>query len=119
MDQDWTLRDDGKQWFDIGECDPEKAKTCPKTECHINGGPCTKTSVISWRKSKTNQDKIAENVRTMDPEALADWLSKDDTFVCEINCPVYEQYGYSKCPEGKMCVDSIAEWLKEECKDGN
>lgn len=99
-------------------CDPEKNVNCKKDACFINNGPCNLTSYKEFAKLKTNQDEIAENVRTMDPEALADWLSKDDTFACEINCPVYKQYGYSKCPEGKMCRDSIVEWLKEKCKDG-
>ena len=99
-------------------CDSEKNIGCKKDACYINGGPCKLTSRKEFAKPKTNQDQIAENVRTMDPEALADWLSCD-IFVCEDRCPVYDKYGYSKCPKGKMCRDSILEWLKEECKDGN
>lgn len=101
-------------------CDPEKNVNCKKDACYINNGPCNLTSYKEFAKPKTNQDKIAEMVKEMDTEKLALVLAgieECDLFVCEHGCPIYEQYGYSRCPEGKLCVQSILEWLKEECKE--
>ena len=60
-----------------------------------------------------NQNKVAEIVRTMNPERLAKYLS-NDIFVCERNCPIYDKYGYDRCPEGVTCEEAILKWLKEE-----
>lgn len=34
------------------KCDPSKNKQCKKTNCYLNGGPCTKTTDINYAKSK-------------------------------------------------------------------
>lgn len=39
---------------DTFECDPEKAVGCKKTFCHINGGPCKRTTNIEYRKENEN-----------------------------------------------------------------
>ena len=31
-------------------CDPEKNTACKKTNCHINGGPCTRTTHLEFAK---------------------------------------------------------------------
>lgn len=31
-------------------CDPEKNTACRKTNCHINGGPCTHTKHLEFAK---------------------------------------------------------------------
>lgn len=34
------------------KCDPSKNKQCKKTNCYLNGGPCTNTTDINYAKSK-------------------------------------------------------------------
>lgn len=31
-------------------CDPEKNTVCKKTNCHLNGGPCTHTKFLEYAK---------------------------------------------------------------------
>jgi len=116
-------------------CDPKKNVNCPKDICQALGrGECIYTShpefavnpdnpevVIKvsnekiYKKKQTNQDKLAEMVRTMDPEHLAEYLSCD-IFVCEQNCPICDVYGYDRCPEGISCEEAIVNWLKEDAE---
>ena len=100
-------------------CDPEKNEWCPKDGCYILGGPCRHTTDKAYEKKQTNQDKIAEIVRTMSPEKLAGILSGDnwetDIFNCD-DCPVRASYEDNSCPEG-TCRDIISKWLKEDAKD--
>ena len=35
-----------------GLCDPKKATTCKKENCHINGGTCRSTTNIKWISDK-------------------------------------------------------------------
>lgn len=35
-----------------GLCDPDKAKTCKKEHCFINGGDCRSTTNIEWIRDK-------------------------------------------------------------------
>ena len=108
--------------FNIGDtssnlyiCDPNKNTECKKTDClYLGKGYCYRTTNKKFSKSNdTNQDKVAEFVRTMKPENLAEYLS-DDIFVCEQNCPIHDKYGYDRCPEGVTCKEAILKWLKEE-----
>ena len=116
-------------------CDPEKNVNCPKSICQALGrGECIyttdpefavnpdqpefviKESLEKYKdhnsvERRTNQDKLAEMVRTMDPERLAEYLS-NDIFVCEQNCPI----GYDRCPEGVTCEEAIIKWLKEDAE---
>lgn len=100
---------------DLYICDPNKNTECKKTECsYLGKGCCYQTTNKDFSKlNATNQDKLAEIVRTMKPEYLAEYLS-NDIFVCEQNCPIYDKYGYDGCPEGVTCEEAIIKWLKEE-----
>lgn len=31
-------------------CDPNKAKSCPKANCYLNGGPCRRTTIKEYSK---------------------------------------------------------------------
>ena len=100
-------------------CDPEKNESCPKDGCYILGGPCRHTTDKAYEKKQTNQDRIAEMVRTMDPIKLAKILSgeyKMDIIECYRRCPVEKDRGYI-CPEGKTCFEGVLEWLKEDVKN--
>lgn len=100
-------------------CDPEKNKLCDKEGCYISGGPCSHTFNKAYEKKQTNQDKLAEMVRTEDPMTLADRIY-DHTI-----CSVCYTPGLHYCPlastctkqgsQSKMeCIYDICDWLKED-----
>lgn len=120
-------------------CDPEKNVNCPKDICQALGrGECMYTSnpefalnpnqpeyVIneSFKKKQTNQDKLAEMVRTEDPMILADRIY-DHTVCSTVTTPSIHY-----CPlagtctkqgsQSKMeCIYDICDWLKEGVEDG-
>ncbi len=90
-------------------CDPEKNTECTKEVCYINGGQCKLTSKEACKKTATNQDELAEIVRTMDPEKLANIL--EPRFSCSINCPCEE---YCRKDLDASCHDILVKWLKED-----
>lgn len=90
-------------------CNPEKNTECSKESCFINGGPCKLTSKEECKKPMTNQDRIAEIVRTMDTERLADILAEE--FVCDAGCPCEEDC--KKDPDA-FCPVIIWKWLQKE-----
>lgn len=109
-------------------CDPDKNSECRKTSCITNGGPCYQTTNPAFEKKiLTNQDRIAETVRTMRPDILAKYMS----FViemgsCTSTCPVPESYcdryfvtdeNDERIPDedGNMltCEQVLTKWLKE------
>lgn len=90
-------------------CDPNKHTECPKTNCKHNGtGDCFQTIHEEYQKRPTNQDKLAEMVRTMDPEILAKYIR--ESVVCGEDCPVMD---ICKPKKGETCYDLIEKWLKE------
>ena len=120
-------------------CDPKKNVNCPKDICQALGrGECIYTSdprfavnpdmridnTGSIEKKQTNQDKLAEMVRTMDAHKLA--LLITDGIECP-NCPA-EKYcdqhicttedGWERVPDknGELldCNQIFERWLKEE-----
>ena len=115
MHNDFCLANNGGQHMRVFECDPLKANTCPKTECYLNGGPCHETTMYPWRKTETNQDKVAEIFRRMDPDALAEILDTN-VFVCDKEkCPICKERGF--CDKDTLCREVICEWLKEDVKE--
>jgi len=106
-------------------CDPNKHTECPKTNCKHNGtGDCFQTIHEEYQKRPTNQDKLAEMVRTMDIHKLALFIT--DSIECP-NCPA-EKYcdqhmftnedGWARVPDenGELldCNQIFERWLKEE-----
>lgn len=90
-------------------CNPEKNTDCTKESCYINGGPCKLTSKEECKKPTTNQDRIAEMVRTMDAERLAEILEPE--FACDVDCPCAED---CKKHPGEICSVIIWKWLQKE-----
>ena len=115
-------------------CDPKKNVNCPKDICQALGrGECIYTSDPkfalnpdmrienneSFKKKQTNQDKLAEMVRTEDPEILADMIY--DHTVCSTEttpglhyCPLSGICTKQGSQSKKECIYDICNWLKEE-----
>ena len=126
-------------------CDPKKNVNCPKDICQALGrGECKYTSnpefavnpdqpevVInafneSFEKKQTNQDKLAETIRTMDAHKLGIFITNG--IECP-NCPA-EKYcdqhtcttedGWSRVPDanGEIldCNQIFERWLKEDAE---
>ena len=100
-------------------CDPNKNVSCSKEDCHINGGPCWHTTNKEFEKKQTNQDRLAEIIRKMDPKAVAKiWTNHTYVEDCS-KCPANE---YCNFPDelliidGKLlkCQDIFERWLQEE-----
>ena len=93
-------------------CDPEKNELCSKEGCYILGGPCKHTTDKAYEKKQTNQDKIAEIVRTMDSERLAEIIS-EEVICLPDSCPAWDF-----CTEHEhsdiTCRTVFEKWLKEE-----
>lgn len=87
-------------------CDPEKNKSCSKEECYISGGTCSHTFNKAYEKKQTNQDKLAEMVRTMDPEIIAKAVMADRFAI--FNC--------FNCPAMKYC-DSTMKSTEDESEN--
>lgn len=73
--------------------------------------------------TKTNQDKLAEMVRTEDPMILADMIY--DHTVCSTNttpglhyCPLASTCTKQGSQSKMECINDICNWLKEDTKDG-
>lgn len=49
-----TLRESQTEVFYV--CDPQKATTCEKRTCYLNGGNCTLTLNPNWGKKKVQGD---------------------------------------------------------------
>lgn len=120
-------------------CDPKKNVNCPKSICQALGrGECIYTSDPkfalspdmrienneSFKKKQTNQDKLAEMVRTMDPKVLAKMIFEghfEPIIHCE-NCPAKEycdermKYNENN-PEFVTCEMVMNEWLVKEDTD--
>lgn len=102
-------------------CDPEKNTECSKEICYLKDGPCCHTTNELYKAEYpiTNQDVIAEMVRTMDPEKLAkDISSFVENGSCMTLCPCGEDYCdkiYHKKINGKemTCERVLLRWLKE------
>lgn len=107
-------------------CDPEKNESCSKKECYISGGPCSHTFNKAYEKKRTNQDKLAEIVRTMDPKDIAKFITHTDSDFC-YKCPasdycdkhiLYSEDGWDRIPdengETLSCEEIFERWLKEE-----
>ena len=110
-------------------CDPSKNIECKKTDCgHLGTGKCFCTTKKEFMADgylievKTNQDKLAEMVRTEDPMILADMIY-DHTVCSTVTTP-----GLHYCPlastctkqgsQSKMeCIYDICDWLKEDDND--
>lgn len=99
-------------------CDPNKNIECKKTDCgHLGTGKCFCTTNKDYMAEgylievKTNQDKLAEMVRTMDPEILAKYIR--ESVVCGEDCPVMD---ICKPKKGETCYDLIELWLKEDAE---
>lgn len=102
-------------------CDPEKNKSCSKEECYISGGTCRHTFNKDYEMKKTNQDKLAEMVRTKDPEILADIIY--DHTVCSTEttpglhyCPLASTCTKQGSQSKMECIYDICDWLKEEAE---
>lgn len=112
-------------------CDPNKNIECKKTDCgHLGVGKCFCTTNKDYMAEgylieiKTNQDKLAEMVRTMDVHKLAIFITNG--IECP-NCPA-EKYcdqhtyttedGWERVPDknGELldCNQIFERWLKEE-----
>ncbi len=39
-------------------CEPDKATTCEKRHCYLNGGNCALTTNPMWGKKKVTVDKV-------------------------------------------------------------
>ena len=128
-------------------CDPEKNVNCPKSICQALGrGECIyttdpefavnpdqpefviKESLEKYRdrnsvERRTNQDKLAEMVRTEDPMILADRIY--DHTVCSTNttpglhyCPLASICTKQGSQSKMKCIHDICDWLKEDIEDG-
>ena len=102
-------------------CDPEKNKLCDKSECYISGGTCSHTFNKAYEKKQTNQNKLAEMVRTMSPKVLAKMIFEgnfEPIFNCD-DCPAKyycdERMKYNENdPEFVTCEMVMNEWLIKE-----
>ena len=47
-------------------CDPDKNKLCRKTNCHINGGPCTSTTRLEFAKQPVKTVRLVIPVEKTD-----------------------------------------------------
>ena len=104
-------------------CDPSKNKECKKTDCgHLGTGKCFCTTNEEYQvdgylinRPRTNQDKVAEMFRRMDPDELAEILDTN-VFICDKEkCPICKERGF--CDKDTLCREVICEWLKEEVKE--
>lgn len=113
-------------------CDPNKNIECKKTDCgHLGTGKCFCTTKKEFMadgyivdRPKTNQDKLAEMVRTMDVHKLALFITNG--IECP-NCPA-EKYcdqhtytsedGWSRVPDenGEIldCNQIFERWLRKK-----
>ena len=91
-------------------CDPEKNESCSKEICYISGGTCRHTFNKAYEKKQTNQDKLAEMVRTEDPMILA--VMTPGLHYCPLASICTKQGSQSKME----CIYDICDWLKEDAE---
>ena len=64
-------------------CDPNKNTVCKKTNCHLNGGPCTHTTELDYAKQPVERVKLVIPMDKADAVSLGVVPAEEDQDVRE------------------------------------
>lgn len=73
--------------MNIYACDPSKNHECPKTKCHINGGPCYNTSKEQYKMENEIRYYLKQMLACMEPEEGFEEVFKPTYLITAVKLP--------------------------------